>query len=77
MPSLGETLRARRISQGWNLAHLALDMGISRSSLYQIEAGRAKRPGPEVLAALRLHYKIAYEELDLAAGPAKQARRES
>lgn len=50
--SLGERLAKLRQSRGWSLSDLARETGISRSYLYELEAGRRKNPTQSVLQRL-------------------------
>jgi len=71
--SLGETIKARRLSEGLTLPQLAQRLGISHSHLYQIEAGRVGRPGLDLLAALALYCGLTDEGLALMIKAPKRA----
>lgn len=50
--SLGQRLAKLREGRGWTLSDLARETGVSRSYLYELEAGRRKNPTQNVLQRL-------------------------
>ena len=63
MPSLGETLKAARISMGLSLREVEAKTGISNGYLSQLESNGVKQPSPHHLHALSMLYRLSYAEL--------------
>lgn len=64
--SLGQRLRKLREGRGWSLSDLARETEISRSYLYELEAGRRKNPTQNVLQ--RLSEALGTDLSDLVEG---------
>jgi len=60
MPTLGETIRARRKELGFTQADVSKACGISSPYISEIESDRCNKPGPKSLAKL-----AAFLEIDL------------
>jgi transcriptional regulator with XRE-family HTH domain len=63
MPSLGETLKAARISMGLSLRDVEARTGISNGYLSQLESNSVKQPSPHHLHSLSTLYGLSYAEL--------------
>jgi len=68
MNDFGEYLRKLREEQRWSLRQVAAKTGVSVSYITQIENGKRKAPGPEILKKLAPVYKVPVRELLKAAG---------
>lgn len=68
MGNLGEYLKKLREEQRLSLRDVAARTGISVSYLTQIEHGRKKSPGPEILKKLTPLYDVPVRDLLKAAG---------
>lgn len=68
MGNFGEYLRSLREEQRLSLRDVAAKTGVSISYITQIEHGKRKAPGPEVLKRLALSYNVPVRDLLKAAG---------
>lgn len=68
MGDIGEYLRSLREGQKLSLREAAAKTGVSVSYITQIENGRRKAPGPEVLKRLAPAYNVPVRDLLRAAG---------
>jgi len=68
MNEFGEYMRKLREGQRWSLRQVAAKTGVSVSYLVQIEHGRKKPPGPEILKKLAPVYQVSVRELLKTAG---------
>ncbi len=68
MNDFGEYLRKLREAQKLSLREMAAKTGVSVSYITQIENGKRKAPGPEVLKKLAPAYNVPVRELLKAAG---------
>lgn len=68
MGDIGEYLRSLREGQKLSLREVAAKTGVSVSYITQIENGRRKAPGPEVLKRLAPAYNVPVRDLLRAAG---------
>jgi transcriptional regulator with XRE-family HTH domain len=68
MNDFGEYLRKLREAQKLSLREMAAKTGVSVSYITQIENGRRKAPGPEVLKWLARAYNVPVRDLLKAAG---------
>ena len=68
MSDFGEYLRSLREGQKLSLREVAAKTGVSVSYITQIENGRRKAPGPEVLKRLAPAYSVPVRDLLRAAG---------
>ena len=68
MGDLGEYLRSLREGQKLSLREAAARTGVSVSYITQIENGKRKAPGPEVLKKLAPAYNVPVRDLLRAAG---------
>jgi transcriptional regulator with XRE-family HTH domain len=68
MNDFGEYLRKLREAQKLSLREMAAKTGVSVSYITQIENGRRKAPGPEVLKRLAPAYNVPVRDLLKAAG---------
>ena len=68
MDNFGEYLRKLREAQRWSLRQVAAKTGVSVSYITQIENGKRKAPGPEILKKLAPVYQVPVRELLKAAG---------
>ncbi len=68
MGDIGEYLRSLREGQKLSLREAAARTGVSVSYITQIENGKRKAPGPEVLKKLAPAYNVAVRDLLKAAG---------
>ena len=68
MGDIGEYLRSLREGQKLSLREAAARTGVSVSYITQIENGRRKAPGPEVLKKLAPAYNVPVRDLLRAAG---------
>jgi len=66
--SFGDYLRSLREGQKLSLREAATKTGVSVSYITQIENGRRKAPGPEILKKLALAYNVPVRDLLKAAG---------
>lgn len=68
MNDFGEYLRKLREAQKMSLREMAAKTGVSVSYITQIENGKRKAPGPEVLKKLAPAYNVPVRDLLKAAG---------
>jgi transcriptional regulator with XRE-family HTH domain len=68
MGDIGEYLRSLREGQKLSLREAAARTGVSVSYITQIENGKRKAPGPEVLKKLAPAYSVPVRDLLKAAG---------
>ena len=68
MSDFGDYLRSLREGQKMSLREAAAKTGVSVSYITQIENGRRKAPGPEVLKKLAPAYNVPVRDLLKAAG---------
>ncbi|AII57385.1 helix-turn-helix domain-containing protein [Dehalococcoides mccartyi] len=68
MNDFGEYLRKLREAQKLSLREMAAKTGVSVSYITQIENGKRKAPGPEVLKKLAPAYNVPVRDLLKAAG---------
>jgi transcriptional regulator with XRE-family HTH domain len=68
MGDIGEYLRSLREGQKLSLREAAARTGVSVSYITQIENGKRKAPGPEVLKKLAPAYNVPVRDLLRAAG---------
>lgn len=68
MNDFGEYLRNLREAQKLSLREMAAKTGVSVSYITQIENGKRKAPGPEVLKRLAPAYNVPVRDLLKAAG---------
>lgn len=68
MEDIGEYLRSLREGQKLSLREAAARTGVSLSYITQIENGKRKAPGPEVLRKLAPAYNVPVRDLLKAAG---------
>lgn len=68
MGDIGEYLRSLREGQKLSLREVAAKTGVSVSYITQIENGKRKAPGPEVLKKLAPAYNVPVRDLLRAAG---------
>ncbi len=68
MGDIGEYLRSLREGQKLSLREAAAKTGVSVSYITQIENGKRKAPGPEVLKRLAPAYNVPVRDLLRAAG---------
>ncbi len=68
MINFGDYLRSLREGQKMSLREAAAKTGVSVSYITQIENGRRKAPGPEVLKRLAPGYNVPVRDLLKAAG---------
>ncbi len=68
MINFGDYLRSLREGQKMSLREAAAKTGVSVSYITQIENGRRKAPGPEVLKKLAPAYNVPVRDLLKAAG---------
>lgn len=66
--TLGELVKAERLSRGWSLRHAERETGIHNAHLAQIESGTISRPDHNVLFALATSYGLEFERLLRLAG---------
>ena len=74
MDNFGEYLRKLREAQRWSLRQVAAKTGVSVSYITQIENGKRKAPGPEILKKLAPVYIVPVRELLKAAGYLEDAK---
>jgi len=68
MDDFGQYLRSLRDEQKLSLREAAAKTGISVSYIMQIEHGKRKAPGPDVLRKLAVAYNLPVRDLIKAAG---------
>ena len=68
MSDFGDYLRSLREQQKMSLREVAAKTGVSVSYITQIENGRRKAPGPDVLKKLAPAYNVPVRDLLKAAG---------
>lgn len=61
--ALGETFRALRASSRQTLDEVSTAAGISRTYLWEIEAGKASDPSFSIVARLARHYGVSLDEI--------------
>lgn len=60
---IGEAFRALRESSRETLDEVAGSVGVSKTYLWEIEAGKADAPGFAIVARLARHYGVSLDEL--------------
>jgi transcriptional regulator with XRE-family HTH domain len=61
---LGSRLRGLREAQGWRLADVAMEAGLSKGQMSELETGKVTNPGLAILLGLQRLYGLAsIEEL--------------
>lgn len=66
--TLGEVVKAERLSREWSLRRAERETGIHNAHLAQIEGGTISRPDHNVLFALATAYGLDFERLLRLAG---------
>ena len=64
--TFGERLRRLREEQGFSIAALAVEIGISEGAIRQMETGNVK--SPSLLVGLRLAHRLGVDPYELALG---------
>ena len=64
--TFGDRLRRLREQQGFSIATLAVEIGVSEGAIRQMETGNVK--SPSLLVGLRLAHRLGVDPYELALG---------